>query len=530
MRKKFLFLLLLLFSLILAISSVSAAENATDAVKNTDEVITDELMEVNEVSDIEDQVLSEKDSNQVNQVIDNDVLSANSTSDVAKSKSSVSASKTTGYSSFNTKFVVKLAIDGKAVKGKEISIKVNKKKYTALTNKNGQASFNLNLPKGTYKVNFAYSGDGNTTSSSGSSKIIIKESKKTRFLINKYLNHRQGLKTIFDVRLVDQKGNAIKHKLVKFKVAGKTYKVKTSKKGYAKLHINLKKGTYKIKCSFSKKAPYLACKKTTKIKVRSKMVKGNGYWMWPVHMASTNLKTLADKGTKHIFLLGEAVSAYGKSYVTSWIKKAHSYGIKVHLWIMVCCDGDDWVSPVRDDGSLKHGFIKQKINEAKYYASIKGVNGIHLDYMRYGGTAHNHINAIESINYIVKKISYAVHSVKPNAMVSIAIMPEPDMMHYYYGQDVPTLSRYADALLPMVYKGSYGQPSKWIKSVTKTFVKQSNGAQIWTGLQTYKSEEDTSRISYDELMKDARYAMKGGAKGVVLFRIGITHYLNFKKV
>ena len=150
--------------------------------------------------------------------------------------------------------------------------------------------------------------------------------------------------------------------------------------------------------------------------------------------------------------------------------------------------------------------------------------------MRYGGTAHKHINAVESINYIVKKISYAVHKIKPNAIVSVAIMPEPKMMHYYYGQDVPVLSRYVDALLPMVYKGSYGKTTSWIKSVTKTFAKQSNGAQIWTGLQTYKSEEDTTVLSYNALMKDARSAMAGGASGVVLFRIGITHYLNFNAV
>ena len=158
------------------------------------------------------------------------------------------------------------------------------------------------------------------------------------------------------------------------------------------------------------------------------------------------------------------------------------------------------------------------------------MDGIHLDYMRYGGTAHKHINAIKSINFIVKKVSYAVHKIKPNAIVSVAIMPEPKMMHYYYGQDVPTLSKYVDALLPMVYKGSYGKTTSWIKSVTKTFVGQSKGAQIWTGIQSYRSEEDTTPLSYDALMKDAKSAMAGGAKGVVLFRIGITYYLNFNKV
>ena len=156
--------------------------------------------------------------------------------------------------------------------------------------------------------------------------------------------------------------------------------------------------------------------------------------------------------------------------------------------------------------------------------------GVHLDYMRYGGTAHKHINAVQSITYIVKKISYAVHSIKPNAIVSVAVMPEPDMMLYYYGQDIPQLSKYADALLPMVYKSAYGKNTNWIRSVTKTFVKQSNGAKIWTGIESYKSENNPVSLSYAALMKDARTAMAGGADGVVIFRIGLTKYLNFKNV
>ena len=70
----------------------------------------------------------------------------------------------------------------------------------------------------------------------------------------------------------------------------------------------------------------------------------------------------------------------------------------------------------------------------------------------------------------------------------------------------------------------------WITSVTKAFVKQSNGAQVWTGLQAYKSDSNPKKLSHSTLLKDAKAAMEGGAKGVVLFRIGVSRYLNFKKV
>ena len=133
------------------------------------------------------------------------------------------------------------------------------------------------------------------------------------------------------MKLVDANSKPIKSQAVTFKVAGKTLKAKTTKYGYAKVYLNLKQGTYYVKCSFAKNQPYLSCSKNVKIYVRSKMPKGNGYWMWPKHMSTTSLKELAARGTKHIFLEGDAVSSYGKSYVTSWIKKAHSYGIKFHL-------------------------------------------------------------------------------------------------------------------------------------------------------------------------------------------------------
>ena len=53
-------------------------------------------------------------------------------------------------------------------------------------------------------------------------------------------------------------------------------------------------------------------------------------------MNSVNLKKLSSLGTKHIFFQVKVISGHGKSAVVSWIKKAHKYGMKVHLWIQVC--------------------------------------------------------------------------------------------------------------------------------------------------------------------------------------------------
>jgi hypothetical protein len=285
-----------------------------------------------------------------------------------------------------------------------------------------------------------------------------------------------------------------------------------------------------VKYSFKKTAPYLASSGSFKIKVRAKMARGDGYWLWSAHMKKVNLKSLAKHGTKHIFLHVQSIALHGKSAVVSFIKKAHKYKMKVHLWMQICYSGGKWVRPINKDNTIKYSFLNKKIKEAKKYAKIKGVDGIHFDYMRFGGTAHLYKNPNRAMNYFAKKASIQIHKVKSNCIVSGALMPEPSMMTYYYGQDVSTMSKYMDVLIPMVYKGNYHQTTKWVKSVTKTFVKQSNGAQIWTGLQSYHSDSNAKKLTQKSLLKDARAAKAGGAKGVILFRIGISCNFNFKKV
>ena len=106
-------------------------------------------------------------------------------------------------------------------------------------------------------------------------------------------------------------------------------------------------------------------------------------------------------------------------------------------------------------------------------------------------------------------------------------MPEPDSNKYYYGQDIPTLSKYLDVLIPMIYKGNYGSGTSWIKSTTAKFVKMSKGAQVWTGIQSYRSDEDVTSLSSSELLKDYKAASSGGATGVVSFRWEISKLIDF---
>ena len=501
-----LFIVLLIFVVITMISVVSANDNTTDSI----------ILSENNASD---SVMLDEGSNVTEDV-----------QNITITTSKISVSSVTGYESFTSDIKVKLTSNNTLLSSKNVTITINGKNYTKTTDKNGQAILSVKLSKGTYKAQFSYFGDNFTTSAFAQSTVTIKSSQKTTLSVcDKYINYRQGSKCLFYVVLKNEKNKAIKNQIVTIKVNGKTYNVKTDNKGYAKIYINIKKGKHVIKYSFKKNAPYLASSGSYKITVKTKLSKGNGYWLWSDHMKKVNLKSLSKRGTKHILLHVKALSQHGKSVVISFIKKAHKYGIKVHLWMQICYNGK-WIRPVNKDGSVRYSFLNKKIKEAKSYAKIKGVDGIHFDYIRFGGTAHKYKDSNKAINYFVKKASYEIHKIKTNCIVSAAVMPEPSSMKKYYGQDISTMSRYLDVIIPMVYRGNYGQTISWVKSVTKTFVSQSNGAQLWTGLQSYHSNKNVNKLSQSTLFKDAKSAKSGGAMGIILFRFGLSCNFNFLKV
>ena len=247
-------------------------------------------------------------------------------------------------------------------------------------------------------------------------------------------------------------------------------------------------------------------------------------------MYKVGLKKLAKMGTKHIFLSHTAFDKYGETKVLKWIKKAHKYGIKVHIWISAFYKNGKYIHPASKKGVYNYKQMNNIINKAKRYASFKEVDGIQFDYVRYAGNAYKYKNGAAAINYFIKTACKSLREIRPDIIISATLMPEPRGMKQYYGQDISTMSRYLDVIMPMVYKGNYHASSKWIKKTTKTFVKKTSNAQVWAGLQSYKSDWNIKKLSYKALLKDAKAAKKGGASGIVLFRWGLTKYLNFKKV
>jgi hypothetical protein len=154
------------------------------------------------------------------------------------------------------------------------------------------------------------------------------------------------------------------------------------------------------------------------------------------------------------------------------------------------------------------------------YTQIDGISGIHLDYIRYSGKAYNSTNGTQAITNLVAKISAAVKTANPSAILSAALMPETSSNAYYYGQDYPALGKYLDVLVPMIYKGNYNGNTAWIASVTKYISSHSNGKEVWAGIMTYKSDANPVPLGVNELLNDTQTALNNGATGYALFRYG----------
>ncbi|MBQ2665399.1 Ig-like domain repeat protein [Methanobrevibacter sp.] len=447
---------------------------------------------------------------------------------IAKNNPVLTVKSTTTFGhGANTPFKVALTADGIPIPNKTIKFTVNGKTYTKTTNANGIASLTINLPIGKYTVTYKSQGVSNKLSSkTGSTAITVKERSPTKITWKSGTSFYQGSQT-FKVLLQDSNNKALSGKTVKMVVNSKTYTATTDSNGYAQFKVNVGAGnstvTFKYEASGDNdNAPSSG---SAKISVARKAASGYGYWLFGANMKKVNLNTLASKGTTDIFLNYYAITLHGKSAVESWIASANKVGINVHIWMQTFYDGG-WINPV-SNGKANTALFKQIINEALGYAKIKGVAGIHFDYMRYPGTAYKTSGGTAAITQFAKQACEALHDYDPNLIVSCALMPETTSNTYYYGQDMAQISKYMDVVIPMIYKGNYGKSTSWIKTTTKWFVDNSNGAQVWAGLQGYKSDSNTAKLSLSEITQDSQNARNGGGAGVVIFRWELSNLVDF---
>ena len=147
---------------------------------------------------------------------------------------------------------------GNVLANSNVTVTVNSKIYNEKTNDKGVVNLNVDLPSGKYEIVAAnpVTGYKLTTTFEILPTISADDFKKVA-----------GDNKKFVAKFLKSNGKALTNTNIKFKINGKTYKVKTNSKGKASLSLkNLKKGTYKITCYNTD-----GSSKTYKVKVYNKV-------------------------------------------------------------------------------------------------------------------------------------------------------------------------------------------------------------------------------------------------------------------
>ena len=254
----------------------------------------------------------------------------------------------------------------------------------------------------------------------------------------------------------------------------------------------------------------------------------NGIWLWSTHMTTVDLDELATKGIKNIILNEAAFTSHGRERTMAFMDAAHARGMKVHIWIQCFYDGS-WISPVDDENvCYKQDLFDDIIDRAVRYVGY-GADGIHLDYVRFPGTASSHnpspsVTATGAITEFCRQMNVAVKAKNPAVILSAALMPEK-YSEAYYGQDPSEMGAYVDILMPMIYYrcGSYRSMGEaGAISVANHFATLGAPAKVWAGFTTYSEVDDVvTPLGASDIRYDAELFAGTSAEGVVLFRYNI---------
>lgn len=220
---------------------------------------------------------------------------------------------------------------------KTVTLRINNINYTAITDSNGVANFNLKLNPGNYKSTIVFTGDDTYESCNLTSNFKVLSTIKASNISKYYKGSKKYSATFFK-----SDGNYLANRYVKITVNGKSYSVKTSSKGFVSISVNLKPGTYKIVSS----DPITGYKLTTTFKILSTISSSNlnkvagDNKKFTAKFFKSNAKVLAKKYVK--------IKINSKTYKI----KTNSYG-NVNLYLKKLKAGTYKIVSYNNDGLSK---------------------------------------------------------------------------------------------------------------------------------------------------------------------------------
>ena len=161
---------------------------------------------------------------------------------------------------------------GNPLVGREVTVTLNKKVYTAEIPSDGVAKIHIpsNLAAKTYNdVTVSFAGETGILAKTIQTEVVVKKATPKMTASKKTFKVKDKNK-YYQVTLKTDKKKAYKKQKITIKVKGKTYSAKTNSKGVAKFKLTklTKKGTFKATVKYSGSPNFKAVSKTVKITVK----------------------------------------------------------------------------------------------------------------------------------------------------------------------------------------------------------------------------------------------------------------------
>ena len=280
--------------------------------------------------------------------------------------------------------------------------------------------------------------------------------------------------------------------------------------------------------------PWYTVKTASKNTGNYGIIKGNTVGIWYNQSNTPSLQSNLDQfvklGIGHVFL-HEYAFRYYESLIPDILAKAKKLGITIHIWMQCFWWNDNqgvngWRSPVIDsEKRYDQDMFDDILGESRAAKYVKaGVQGIHFDYIRFGGTAYKHdytdvgVTGVGAIDEFCRQAAEKLRAINPDLILSAALMAEAGSERYY-GQHPESMGQYLDILIPMIYGNSSGKTAGTCKSLANYFANHGTPAQCWAGTDTYSSSG--TGLSAADIKSSCLIYKDTNAAGIVLFRHGL---------
>jgi parallel beta-helix repeat protein len=232
-------------------------------------------------------------------------------------KTKLTAPKVTIAPKTAKKYVVTLKDEnGKAIKKQKVTIKVNGKKYTKKTNKNGQAIIKVKFSKQkTYKVKSNYKGSKKYKRSSASGKIIVKKASKVVPDVKPQVVKVKTQLTTYDrtfslnssetyvISLKDASGQSLANQAIKFTLNNQAYSKNTDGNGQVKVNVSsLSVGSYIINVNYPQTDKYEASSSSSTIHILNK----TGVSYVDGGLANDDIQGILNRATDQVAFLSDS--------------------------------------------------------------------------------------------------------------------------------------------------------------------------------------------------------------------------------